>query len=168
MLISRWATVAGYLVAVPQVTMPAPEPFPSKAAAPLPGADTIACPVCHAVRRAGRWQWQPGPAAEGDTLCPACQRIRDGVPAGELILQGEYLRGHRRELMEMVQSIAARNEAEHALERLMAIDEGPLAIRLTATDARLVRSIANALQRTFQGRIQARPEPGLLRVSWRR
>ena len=49
------------------------------------------CPECGVVFSGGRWQWQAdAPEGAQKEWCPACQRIRDKVPAGFLTLSGEF------------------------------------------------------------------------------
>jgi len=44
------------------------------------------CPECGAIVHHGQWRWgKAAPEAE-QHLCPACQRIHDRVPAGQLTL----------------------------------------------------------------------------------
>ena len=61
------------------------DPYLSREKLPEP----TVCPECRAVFTEGRWQWQSSVAEDAnETLCPACRRIREKVPAGILTLSG--------------------------------------------------------------------------------
>ena len=91
-------------------------------------ASATLCPDCKAVFRDGRWQWSHVPAPSGwlQQVCPACQRIRDHYPAGEVRITGEFARAHREELIAHIRNLEAKEKAEHPLNRL---DRDPRARR---------------------------------------
>lgn len=87
------------------------------------------CPGCGAVFHDGRWQWLAPPPQAHEEPCPACQRIADQFPAGYLHLSGDFLAGHRDEVMHLVKRTAAAESSEHPMERIMATeaeDDGAL------------------------------------------
>jgi hypothetical protein len=133
-------------------------------------AEPTACPECHAVFHAGRWQWLETPAHAHEALCPACQRLRDRFPAGYVTLGGDFLRDHRDEVMELVKYRAEHARAEHPLQRLMEIQEQPGAEQITTTDTHLARGIGEALHDAYRGELKFHYEHGqeLLRVHWTR
>ena len=61
-------------------------------------ADPTGCPECGACFREGRWSWRAAPFDAPKALCPACQRVRDGYPAGFLDVAGEFLGAHADEI----------------------------------------------------------------------
>lgn len=132
--------------------------------------EPTACPGCGAIFHHGRWQWGPAPGGAAQHLCPACQRVRDRVPAGQLTLSGEFFRAHREEIMHLVRNAEAKARAEHPLERLMDIREEAGETVVTFTDAHLVHGIGEALRHAYQGSLDAHytDEGDLLRVAWRR
>ncbi|MCB9883685.1 MAG: hypothetical protein H6832_17305 [Planctomycetes bacterium] len=102
-------------------------------------------------------------------LCPACERIRDRMPAGivELSMVPSEL---REEIVHMIENLEQRERVEHPLERLMDIEssrDGEL--RITTTGMHLSRGIASALRRRFhQGvNIQYPDGDGPVRIAWR-
>jgi NMD protein affecting ribosome stability and mRNA decay len=133
-------------------------------------AEPTVCPRCGAVFHDGRWQWAERPATAQATLCPACQRLRDHYPAGYLTLEGDYFREHRDEVMQLVQHRAEHAQAEHPLQRVMAIDKRDDKTVITTTDPHLARNIGEAVQRAWRGELDFHYEEGqtLLRVHWRR
>ncbi len=132
--------------------------------------EPTACPECGAIFHEGRWQWgEAAPAAEKH-LCPACQRVRDRVPAGQLTLGGEFYAAHRDEILHLVRNTEAKARAEHPLERLMDIRDEENRTLITFTDAHLVHGIGEALRHAYHGELVSRytDEGDLLRVSWSR
>ena len=128
------------------------------------------CPQCGAIFHHGRWQWGAAAPETEQHLCPACQRIRDRVPAGELTLSGAFFTAHRPEILNLIHHTESEARAEHPLERIMAIEEGEDRTVITFTDAHLTHGIGEALRHAYQGELDARytDEDALLRVSWSR
>ena len=49
------------------------------------------CPQCGATYLRGRWRWQGlTPPATATLVCPACHRVNDRYPAGEVIVSGSF------------------------------------------------------------------------------
>lgn len=132
--------------------------------------DPTACSECGAMYRDGRWTWGAPPADAHHTVCPACQRIRDDYPAGDLTLSGGFLRDHRDEILALARHVEERQKQEHPLKRIMAVaDEGD-SVRITTTSPQLARSIGEALHRAYAGELDYRyPEDeARIRVTWSR
>ncbi len=128
------------------------------------------CPECRAIFHHGRWQWGEAAQKAEQHLCPACQRIRDRVPAGELTLAGEFYTAHRQEIMNLIHNAESAARAEHPLERIMDIEEQGDRTVITFTDAHLVHGVGEALRHAYQGELDSRytDEDALLRVAWHR
>ena len=119
----------------------------------------------------GRWQWLPEPPAQAaETVCPACRRIHDRVPAGFLILGGEFFEAHRDEIMNLVENKVGLQEKEHPMKRLMHVEEWDDGTELTFTDAHLPRGVGEAIQRAYDGELDIHfpEEGGIVRVYWER
>lgn len=130
----------------------------------------VACPECKAVFAKGRWQWGTPDASARDELCPACRRIRDRLPAGFVRIDGPFFREHRDEMLKLVRNHAEHVKSEHALERIMAIEDHDEHTMVTTTDIHLARGIGEALHHAYQGSLDfeyLEAEP-LLRVHWSR
>lgn len=128
------------------------------------------CPECGAIFHRGHWQWGEPPEGAARHLCPACQRIRDRVPAGQLTLGGPFYAAHRDEILHLVRNAEDKARAEHPLERIMDIREEADRTVITFTDAHLVHGIGEALRHAYHGELDAgyTDEGDLLRVSWSR
>jgi NMD protein affecting ribosome stability and mRNA decay len=142
------------------------DPYKSKSKPPEP----TVCHECGAVFTSGRWQWAEAPDGAHEGLCPACQRIRDRVPAGILTLSGPFLREHREEILNLVRNTEEREKAQHPLKRIMAVEEGDEETVITFTDPHLARGTGTALHHAWQGDLDYHylEEEMLLRVHWRR
>jgi hypothetical protein len=142
------------------------DPYMSKSKLPEPAV----CPQCHAVYHQGRWTWMPPPATVHREMCPACLRIRDKYPAGFLTLSGPYLQEHKADIINLAHNEEAAEKAEHALHRIMAVEEDADQVLITTTDIHLPRRIGEALHRAHRGELDFHyeEEGSLLRVSWQR
>jgi NMD3 family len=133
--------------------------------------DPTACPGCHAIYRAGRWTWGSPPADAHQTECPACRRTADRVPAGIVTVKGEFAAAHREEIRNLLRHVEEREKAEHALKRIMAIEEGDEgALTVSTTDAKLARALGEALHSAYRGDLdyQFVESESCFRATWTR
>lgn len=130
------------------------------------------CSECGVVFSSGRWQWLPEiPAGAEQVLCPACQRVRDRVPAGYLTLSGEFFTAHRDEIMRLVHNKVEAQKAQHPMKRLMDVeDQEEGGVLVTFTDMHLPRGVGDAIARAYEGELEVQytDEAGILRVYWQR
>ena len=133
-------------------------------------AEPTRCGGCEAVFERGRWRWGSTPQGGHVALCPACQRIRDRLPAGELILEGTFLSAHRAELVRLLLNEAKHEGEEHPLHRIMQLDEGTDRVRVSTTDIHLPQRLGEALKRAYDGKLELHfgHDEYTVRVSWRR
>lgn len=145
-----------------------PRHDPYQAGAKL--AEPTRCATCGAVYRAGRWQWADAAATRSSTMCPACKRIHDHLPAGWLILEGEYVALHGPELAQIARAQAQQQRDEHPLHRIMDIATKTDRIEITTTDIHLPRRIGEALKRAHDGELSITfsEDAYEIRVHWRR
>ena len=133
-------------------------------------AEPIHCATCGAVYRAGRWQWADAAESSSPTTCPACKRVHDKLPAGWLILEGEYVASHGPELVQIARAQAQQQRDEHPLHRIMDIASTTDRIDITTTDIHLPRRIGEALKRAHDGdlSIAFSEDAYQIRVRWHR
>ncbi|MGE5270776.1 MAG: BCAM0308 family protein [Thiohalocapsa sp.] len=126
------------------------------------------CPECGAVYHGGRWQWGQHPEDSHQHTCPACRRIADRMPAGIVTAHGEAARRHKSEMTALMRHEAAAENKEHALNRIIAIEESDDGLSVTTTDIHLPRRLGEALERAFHGRFDMHfDEDGyFVRVDW--
>ncbi|MDY6943866.1 MAG: BCAM0308 family protein [Pseudomonadota bacterium] len=142
------------------------DPYKSKSKLPEP----TACPACHAVYHKGRWQWLDTPPDAQEQLCPACLRVRDGIPAGFLDITGDFLKSHREEILNLIHNTEAQEKKERPLERIMALEETEGKLHLSLTSPHITRGLGEALHHAYQGTLDFHYEEEdiLLRVHWSR
>lgn len=148
------------------MTTPDHDPYKEKG---KPAGHAV-CPDCGAVFDRGRWHWGERRAEAKEHRCPACQRIKGKLPAGYLRIEGPFATSHRADLLKLMRNHEAHAKAEHALERIMAIEEHADHLVVTTTDVHLARGLGDALHHAYQGELDTHynDAEALVRVSWRR
>ena len=133
-------------------------------------ADPTVCTKCHATYHRGHWTWEAAPPKPAKGTCPACRRIADEYPGAWLALRGQFFEDHRGEIVSLAIAKEAHEKAEHPLQRIIAMEEGPLETTITTTDPHLARVIAEALASAYKGKVSLDYSPGenRLRASWER
>jgi hypothetical protein len=133
-------------------------------------AEPTACPECGAIFHDGHWQWGEAQADANQTLCPACHRIQDKVPAGFLSLSGTFLAEHREEIMNLIRHVEQREKAAHPLKRIMDVESQADGMLITFTDPHLARGVGEALRDAYKGELDFayQAEERILRVAWKR
>src|SRR5262249_51763980 len=99
--------------------------------------EPAACRECGAVYRHGRWHWGLKPSEAREEMCPACQRIQDGLPAGILRLQGGFAQQHEHELISLALNEEAVEKREHPLNRIASVEQVDAGIVIKTTDIHL-------------------------------
>lgn len=128
------------------------------------------CSRCGAVFHKGRWSWGTKPPKAHETVCPACERIKDKYPAGLVTLKGTFLNQHREEVLGLARNAEKLEKAEHPLSRIMAIkDQGNLIV-ISTTDTHLPQRIGEALHDAYEGQVTIQYSKGdqHIRVTWER
>ncbi|MCB1693064.1 MAG: hypothetical protein KDI19_09880 [Pseudomonadales bacterium] len=127
------------------------------------------CPQCGLLYKEGRWVNQPGPANAHEQLCPSCVKANSDEPDGILHLSGQFLHDHIDEIQALVEHVEAREMEEHSLNYIIDLEVSPEGMRVTTTDARLARMIAQAIQGAYDGNLEmGDSESTPLRIKWER
>lgn len=128
------------------------------------------CPICGLVFHSGRWQQEEPPLSATRHLCPACQRVRDKVPAAQLNLIGAFFTQHRKEIMNLIYNTEAKERLEHPLERIMDIDDKNGETFITFTGVHIANRIGAAVEHAYQGNLSTRyvDRESLQRLTWSR
>jgi hypothetical protein len=128
------------------------------------------CDDCGAVFHHGHWQRGSPPATPEHALCPACKRVRDKLPAGQVTLEGAFFAAHRDEVLHLVHHEAEHEQADHPLARIMEIVPEGERTRVTTTDIHLPQRIGEALRSAYQGELTVAygKDEYSVRVDWRR
>ena len=130
----------------------------------------VVCPECGAAYRNGRWCWgEPAPGSSR-LKCPACRRAEANIPAGEVLLSGDYLVRNRGEVVALARAHAARVNRDHPMQRIIDVVEDGALVAITTTDGRLARSIGIAIQETCNGDLDLvfETNANFVRASWSR
>lgn len=109
------------------------------------------CPRCNAVYVNGRWTWDDAVQAPAEEVCSACHRIADNYPAGEITLSGGFLATHKDEIVSLARNIEKAENAEHPLNRIIAIRDLASQMQITTTDVHLPRRIGKSVQSAWDG-----------------
>ncbi len=117
-------------------------------------ADGTACSQCGLVFRGGAWRSGKAEPAGASSTCPACQRIRDRLPAGTVTLSGRFLAQHRAEALNLARRAAEREGKSHPLHRIMQIEQEDDGIVITTTDIHLPRLIGQSMQKAYSGELK--------------
>jgi len=129
------------------------------------------CPQCGAVNIDGRWQWakEMGDQLQKE-LCPACQRIHDNYPAGEVILSGGFLAAHKRQIIELAHHTEQAERKEHPLQRIMSVDDAGGTVTIRTADIHLPRRIGHAIFDAYKGELDTHYDKGayFVRMTWKR
>jgi NMD protein affecting ribosome stability and mRNA decay len=128
------------------------------------------CPDCGAIYARGIWRWRASGRPVAALVCPACRRIKDRYPAGEVTISGPFAAAHASEALQLINHVAEEENREHPLHRIMGIHRDRDVIRIETTDLHLPRRIGHALEGTWGGELTTHyDEQGyFVRVSWQR
>lgn len=128
------------------------------------------CTECGALFANGRWCWRKPSAQAHETVCPACRRVLDNLPAGYIELKGTFLQKHYDEILNLARNIEQQEKGEHPLERIMTITDERDCTRVTTTGVHIARRIGEALSRSYNGdfSFQYADDEKSIRVYWQR
>jgi len=129
------------------------------------------CPQCGVSYRNGRWVWpKTASSALKSQLCPACRRINDDYPAGEVVLSGSFIAAHRDDILATIRNCGEAEQNLHPLHRIIDIDTHGEEITVTTTDVHLPHRIAHALKDAFGGTLKTHYDLDgyFTRASWER
>jgi len=139
--------------------------------------ENAVCANCGAVLHHGRWAYdetrrQTLLATEQarETLCPGCQRAREGLPEGVVSLTGEYLAEHEAELLSTIWTHAKAANRKDPTQRIIdALRDGER-LEIWTTTPRLAQKLGRALSDAYKGSLKHNFSRGdrLLRIEWRR
>jgi hypothetical protein len=133
--------------------------------------EATCCPQCGVRYRNGRWAWaKTQTSVLRKQLCPACRRINDHYPAGELILSGNFFGSHADEVLTRVRHVEQSERNEHPLHRIIAIEERDADTAVSTTDIHLPHRIGHALKDAWGGNLKTHYdlEGYFTRVHWER
>lgn len=133
-------------------------------------SEPTSCTECNAVYTGGRWTWSEPPSNANMVLCPACQRISQNYPAGQLEIKGDFFQKQRGEILNLIKNEEQLEKTEHPLERIMAIDDKGSHTEITTTGVHIARRLGEAISRAYKGDLELSYGDGekTVRASWER
>lgn len=133
-------------------------------------SERVACAECGAVFLEGRWCWKEPPDYANKTVCPACQRIADNYPAGQMVIEGLFFEQHRQEILNLIHNEEKLEKGEHPMERIMSIVDEEGQTLVNTTGIHLARRLGEALARAYQGDLDFKygDAEQSIRVTWSR
>ena len=130
------------------------------------------CEKCKSVFINGRWTWKviKGNEKINNTICPACRRISDNLPAGIITLKGKFFRSHHTEIENLICNIDKLEKSKHPLERIITIVNEDNHTTVTTTGIHIARRIGEALFQAYSGdySFQYGENEKCIRVNWTR
>ncbi|PWB81090.1 MAG: ATPase [Candidatus Methylomirabilota bacterium] len=135
------------------------------------------CRGCHAISTGRRWHQDEAVYSKlvktgtvKEVFCPACEKIRDGYPSGQVTLKGEFLAEHRDEILRIIANEEKRARERNPLHRIMSLREENGQLELTTTDEKLAQRIGRGLHKACGGSVGYDWSHGnkILRVQWER
>ena len=133
--------------------------------------DGTQCSKCGANYSKGRWTWDTPKEVKKEIICPACQRIQDGYPAGFIEIKGEFYSTRRDEFINLIRNIEKQQSQNHPMQRIIRINEkSSTFLEVETTGTHLARGIGEALSRAYQGEYSFHYADGYnrIRVYWER
>jgi NMD protein affecting ribosome stability and mRNA decay len=133
--------------------------------------DAATCPQCGARYQRGRWTWSEVQADKPKSqICPACRRVNEHYPAGEVLISGAFVKAHRDEIVARAHHIEEAERGQHPLHRIMSIEEEGGTITIKTTDIHLPHRIGRALTDAWDGSMKTHYDLNgyFTRVEWNR
>ncbi len=163
--------ISAYLHRLTGIRLPPTRNNEPAAAAVQPAEnETLFCSHCGAVYQGNRWIWAARPNHYSETLCPACLRVRDRVPAAILTVRGDCLTEHKSEILKLIREKVQKIGKQYPLKRIIDMEEDETEAVFAFTDEQLTREIGDDLHKTYDGVLdfQYSDDDSLLRVIWQR
>lgn len=128
------------------------------------------CIKCNAIYTNGRWTWKTTEQTTTKITCPACRRISDNYPAGNIEIRGNFFLLHSTDILNLVNNVGRLEKTERPLERIISITESKDKTVITTTGIHIARRIGEALSRSYQGNYNFQYADGekSIRVFWER
>lgn len=137
---------------------------------------TVYCRGCDAVYYRRRWTLTPPADIRGRAgsrarfaygLCPACRKVADRFPMGEVRLAA-VPPAERGEVLRLLKSEERRAREKNPLERIMKIERGDGEWRVETTTEKLAQRLGRSLSKARGGKVAYRwsHNTRFLRVLW--
>lgn len=134
------------------------------------------CPKCKAIFDGEKWgydlevydQWRKKGAKQA--LCPGCERIVRKRIDGVVDLQGDFLKKHKIEAMNLIKSVAEKKKKKNIAARIYKIGHSDAGIHVETTDRSLAERIGKEFEKAYAGSLDISwlKSEDFVRVNWQR
>ena len=138
---------------------------------------SIICTRCHAVCHDKHWYTDPeefkdlskDKSAER-ALCPGCKRIDQKIYDGQVVLEGEFWKGHKDTVMGLIKHTEGKAWHHNPRARIATIQEDGNRMEILTTTKWLAERIGKEMHKSFKGKLKIQPLPRekFVRVYWSR
>jgi NMD protein affecting ribosome stability and mRNA decay len=127
-------------------------------------AEVAVCTTCKAIYQNKRWFYDDALYSKyyqqettNEVTCPGCQKVQDHYYEGVLTLEGEFLAGHRDEIITLLQREADRVTQKSPLDRIIQmVSEGGDRLVVETTTEKLAQRLGKAVYRAYKGDLDFR------------
>jgi NMD protein affecting ribosome stability and mRNA decay len=141
-------------------------------------AEPAICNACQAIYSGGRWSLddaalKPDPfdkSSPAESVCPACEQIKSGVPLGFVHITGSVYGEHLTEIENLIKNEQQKILKNNPLARVMEFDVLTDEMIVKTTTKNLAQHLGRALHRAYGGEVRydVSSEERLARVYWTR
>lgn len=103
-------------------------------------------------------------------VCPACRKIAEKFAEGYVTIQGDFLKVHKDEILNLIRNKEKIAMDSNPLERIIEIKDRAGTIEVTTTTEKLAQRIGQMLHKAFHGEVEYKwsDDVKLARVVWSR
>jgi hypothetical protein len=117
----------------------------------------IQCSGCGAFHHRRYWTLTPPPGLSSQmhshpVFCPACRKIQDNFPGGELTLRGVEAE-NRQEIARILRNEELRARQKNPLERIMRMDAANGGWRVETTTEKLAQRLGRSIKKARGGKL---------------
>jgi hypothetical protein len=117
----------------------------------------IQCSGCGAFHHRRHWTLTPPAGVTSEprryhVLCPACRKIQDRYPEGELTLRGIEA-GNRAEIARILRNEESRAREKNPLERIIRMDAANGGWRIETTTEKLAQRLGRSIKKARGGKL---------------
>jgi NMD protein affecting ribosome stability and mRNA decay len=117
----------------------------------------IQCSGCGAFHYRRHWTLTPPGGFSSQihshlVFCPACRKIADRFPGGELTLRGVEA-GNRGEISRLLRNEESRAREKNPLEQIMRVDAASDGLRVATTTEKLAQRLGRSIRKAHGGKL---------------
>jgi hypothetical protein len=104
------------------------------------------------------------------TICPACKQTAEGIVGGYVLIDGQFVTQHHRDIVDLIKNEERRAMEDNPLSRIMSRADDGGSVRIETTTEHLAQRLGRALEKAFAGSVNYdfSHENKMARVWWHR